>query len=200
MKARVFFLSLIIIFTFKVLQAQEDSLLTKKTDSLIVNVTDTVSITSEKPHSPRKAALFSALVPGLGQIYNKKYWKLPIFYVPMGLLIYFATEEHQQYLKFRQSVNAKIAIANNPDLIVGDPFGTLSLEVARANRNVSRRNREYLTILTILVYALNIVDAAVDAHLKDFDLSDDLSLNLEPAMFNFQAQQAIGVTLTLSFK
>lgn len=206
MKIQSFFLSLVIVFFMpNFISAQVDSLLVVENgDSLLINTMDTTSILVEKQHSPRKAALLSALVPGLGQIYNKKYWKLPIFYVPMGLLIYFANEERLQYLKFRKSVNAQLTLVNDPTLSiddVDDPFGgVLSLDVARANRNISRRNQEYLTILTILVYTLNIVDAAVDAHLKDFDLTDDLSLNLKPTMFDFQAQQTFGISLTLSFK
>ncbi len=127
-------------------------------------------------HSPAKATLFSAVLPGMGQAYNKKYWKIPILYAGAGVLGYFIYFNNQRHLAFKDSYYAKVY---NYDTKL-DPFPRLSLESVTLNKNYFQRNRDFLVIISVLVYGLNLVDANVDAHLKDFDLSDNLSLKLEP--------------------
>ncbi len=144
-------------------------------------------------HSPAKATLFSAILPGLGQAYNKKYWKIPILYAGAGVLGYFIYFNNQRHLEFKDSYYAKVYNYG----ITSDPYPRLSLESVTLNKNYFQRNRDFLVIISTLVYGLNLVDANVDAHLNDFDLSDNLSLKLEP--FSDTQNNAFGMQVRLSF-
>lgn len=148
---------------------------------------------------PGRAALYSALVPGLGQAYNKKYWKLPIVYGGLGALGYLVVTNHQDYTEFR---DAFLARGSSDTLSAFDTDRTrrYTRSQLRVIRDGYRRNRDMSIIVTIVVYGLNIVDAYVDAHFLDYDLSDDLSLRVSPNVMRVQATayQAPGVSLTFS--
>lgn len=145
---------------------------------------DTVVIDMVAPdHSPRKAALFSAALPGLGQVYNKKYWKVPIIYGGFMIMGYLVIWNNDQYQVYRR---ASIAVqSGQPEQ---SPFANVEdsrFQNIAANRlsnavDEARRNRDYIIILTAALYGLNIMDAIVDAHLIEFDVNPDLSFNLEP--------------------
>lgn len=128
--------------------------------------------------NPRKATLLSMALPGLGQAYNGKYWKIPIIYAGMGTTGYLALYNRSEYRKFKAAYQYKVF--NLP----GDPpneYASLyTTDQLRVQRDFYRRNMEFNYILTGLVYVLNILDATVDAHLSAFDISDDLSLQLAP--------------------
>ena len=140
---------------------------------------DTVVIDMVAPgHSPRKAALFSAVLPGLGQIYNGKPWKVPIIYGGFAILGYVIVWSNDSYQLFRR---ARIASQNNQP--AANPLvGTVYDNESTLANNVdnSRQNRDQFIIYTAAWYALNIMDAIVDAHLIEFDVNPDLSLKLEP--------------------
>lgn len=128
--------------------------------------------------NPRKATLLSMALPGLGQAYNGKYWKIPIVYAGLGATGYIALTSRSEYRKFREAYQYKVF--NLP----GDPpneYATLyTADQLRVQRDYYRRNMEFNYILASVVYILNMVDAAVDAHLSAFDINDDLSLQLSP--------------------
>ncbi len=146
---------------------------------------DTTAVIKSKPipnHSPKKAALLS-LVPGVGQIYNKKYWKLPIIYIGYGALAYSFQFNQSEYVKFRN------ALRNNlngvPDQYTNDPRYTAErLEVYYKHYH---RLRDLTVIGGLALYVLNIVDAAVDAHMYTFNVSDDLSMSIHPTLINTAA-------------
>ena len=148
---------------------------------------DTLHVDSiPKKHSPKKASLFSAIVPGAGQIYNKKYWKPPVIYAAFGGLTYLAVENWKTYQEFKEAFRIrndndpnsfdKYDI-DNPDFSGKDAFSYDGLNQAK---NDYRRYFELTVIGITLVYILNVVDAAVDAHLFYFDVNDDLSLQFTP--------------------
>ena len=124
---------------------------------------------------PARASLYSALLPGLGQAYNGDYWKIPIFYGGLALCGYCWGMNQQQYKRYK---NLYIEAAS-PD---SSYEGRLTLENIKWYRDSYRRYRDYSIIATALVYALNIVDANVFAHFNNFDISDDITLNVEPAV------------------
>ena len=124
---------------------------------------------------PARASLYSALLPGLGQAYNGDYWKIPIFYGGLALCGYCWGMNQQQYKRYK---NLYIEAAS-PD---SSYEGHLTLENIKWYRDSYRRYRDYSIIATALVYALNIVDANVFAHFNNFDISDDITLNVEPAV------------------
>ncbi len=131
------------------------------------------------PHSANKAALFSAVLPGAGQAYNRKYWKIPVVYAGFGTLIYFIHSNHTEYVKFRDAYSFKAAATPDSSLYneYADRYPLASL---LEGRDYYRRNRDLTYILTSVWYLLNVVDAAVDAHLFDYDISDNLSLSWKP--------------------
>lgn len=164
------------IITFVVLLATSTNIkaqLTKK-EAL---PSDTLKIELDKPHSPNKAALFSAIVPGLGQAYNKKYWKIPIVYATIGTTLYFGISNNKSLKQYKAAY--RLRLDNDPNTV--DEFdGLLSDTGLEGNIDFHQRNRDLSFILAGLFYVLNIVDAAVDAHLFHFPKNDNLSFNLQP--------------------
>jgi hypothetical protein len=148
-----------------------------------------------KEHSPTRAALFSAAIPGLGQAYNKKYWKIPIVWGGFVAFGYFINWHNDQYQFYRK--NLIYAIAQDPDY----PNETnLDPATLRSARDYYRRNRDQLAIYGILFYMLQIVDAHVDAHLIEFDVNQDLSLRIQPDVVPVQYSNAnVGLSLKLTF-
>lgn len=139
-----------------------------------------ISVTDlDEGHSPRKAAKYSAMLPGLGQYYNRKYWKIPILYAGGGLLFYFIRDNNQAYKRYRNALEIR-RDTNNMELdqYVGI-YNSTQLQTLRDGR---RRDRDFTVILSVLAYIINILDAYVDAHLMEFDMSDDLTLKIQPAL------------------
>jgi len=139
-------------------------------------------------HSPRKAAIRSAIIPGWGQIYNKKYWKLPLVAAGIGIPAWLVYYNQEWYNRTRTAV--KVAAAGNNLPVFLDQVDPQLLPLVKSGsvnslinyRNEFRRNRDYAILVGLLLWGLNVVDATVDAHLKDFDVSDDLSLRVQPAI------------------
>lgn len=146
-------------------------------DSL--NISDTIKVKPAKIHSPTKATLFSTVIPGLGQAYNKKYWKVPIIYAGIGTSLYFAIANHKNFREFKTAYGLRI----DGDVSTIDEYdGVLSEAGIKANMDYHQRNKDLLYIISGLIYVLNIVDAAVDAHLFNFPKNDNLSFNLQPSL------------------
>lgn len=136
------------------------------------------SIDSLVHHSPKKAAVKSACLPGLGQAYNQKYWKIPVAYALMGGAIYFHLDQKKNYQVVQQNYQAKWYYDQNkstqPQLI--DPFPGQSLSEISQEKLQLKNSKDLGIILLVLAYGLQIADATVDAHLFEFNVSDDLSL------------------------
>jgi hypothetical protein len=141
----------------------------------------------------RKAALYSFGFPGLGQIYNRKYWKLPIVYGMIGAGLYFTATNGKELRRYNAALELRLGDG-------GDEFeGILSDSELTFRRNSFRRNTELASILTALAYGLNIIDAVVDAHLFEFDISDDLSFRWQPNFLTGNNKAIPGIQLSLSF-
>lgn len=136
-------------------------------------------------HSPKKATLLSTFLPGAGQFYNKKYWKMPVIYVAGGAAIYGIVFYSKEYNNFRQAYKDRLATGFNDDPYYNQ-FQTPTLQ---SYRDYYRYYRDLSYIALGAVYVLQIVDAAVDAHFFDFKITDDLSLNVQPLM-NFHSPVA----------
>ncbi len=168
------------------------------TNDVVVN-NDIEHTTFHEP-SPGRAAMLSATFPGLGQLYNQKYWKVPIIYAGFGTLAYFIDFNNSNYRKWREAWIARVD--GNPNTV--DDFPIYSdAELERA-MNFYRRNLEITYVLTAALYLLNILDASVDAHLMAFDVGEDLTMGLHPAAFpsaggSGQAGHQTGLTLRLRF-
>ena len=127
------------------------------------------------PLSPSRAAFYSAVLPGLGQAYNKKYWKIPIVYAAIGTGVYFVVDNQQEYLRYQEAY--KLRISGRPDEFdgTGDNPNISEDGLIRA-QEVLKRNRDLALFITIGLYALNIIEANVDAHLDDRAFSRNLSV------------------------
>ena len=149
-------------------------------------------------HNPKKAILLSAVLPGAGQIYNKKYWKAPIVWAGIGVCGYFIRNNHLLYSDY------KSALIQRADTSIKEPdkyLGVYSSDQLITLQDQYRQSRDLLIIVTTLVYVLNVVDALVDAHLFSFDVSDDLSLQINPySNFDYNNKLQAGLTLKLRFK
>ena len=145
------------------------------------------------PKDPKKATMLSALLPGAGQVYNGKTWKVPILYAGILTDVYFIQYNHKRYERFRDALFA---------LDKGEPNQFPSLNRAALVRNVDywRQNRDLTLLLMLGIYALNLVDANVDAHLSGFDISEDLTLKIAPQIGTLSASSTTGLSFTLQFK
>ena len=154
----------------------------QQTPSLPKNVNKYDS--AQATHSPRKAAIRSAILPGLGQIYNKKYWKLPLVYGALGasgaVFVYNITNYKDTRFAYRVKYNMRV---NGTDSLLFNSIKSnlqpLPEESLRYYRDQFRRDIDYSVLFFLLLWGLNVVDATVDAHLKTFDVGPDLSLQFK---------------------
>jgi len=168
--------------------------------------------------SPKKASIYAALFPGLGQIYNKKYWKLPIVYGGYAGLIYILGWNNNQYKDYFQgyriisqytsAASMKPAerefldnLIKNPSISLDNPstFTYISGQL-QTGKDYYRRNRDLTIIGIAALHVLSIIDASVDANLFDFDISDDLSMRIQPLPLYLGNQNMVmGFNLSINF-
>jgi len=157
---------------------------------------DTIKVKTITPyHSPKKAAIYSAILPGAGQFYNKKYWKMPIIYAGAVGLTYSFQFNQSHYVKYRNALRDRLN--GNPD----DYLGIYSEDQLSTLYQYYHRYRDLTVIGGLVLYVLNIVDAAVDAHLYTFNVSDDLSFNIQPTLINTYSKSnyTTGISLNIKF-
>lgn len=206
--SRIIILSLLF-FSVQVFAQESDSLQTSVTDTIEFKM-DTIAIETPRsfwnddPHSPTKAALLS-LVPGMGQAYNKKYWKIPIVYAGLGVAGYAIWFNAHYYNEIKDAylIRTDGDSTTTDDYVVTIPSETSLLQYAE----YYKKNLDLSVVIFSAVYILNIVDAVVDAHLFSFDISDDLSLQLKPyynlplyASNDFRNSNAYGVKFKFTIK
>ncbi|MEI7981952.1 MAG: DUF5683 domain-containing protein [Bacteroidota bacterium] len=153
----------------------------------------------EKRHSPTKATIMSACLPGLGQVYNKKYWKVPIVYAGIGVLTYFIYTNADEYMNYKCAyIESSYGNLNGN---YSDLVNKYSKDELLSSREFYRRNLEISCLLTAVWYALNILDATVDAHLYTFNISEKLTLRIEPTMqpTGISLKPATGIRISLHF-
>lgn len=163
---------------------------------------DTVALTKaekKKVYSgPRRATILSAVLPGLGQAYNKKYWKIPIIYAGLGGLGYMFAVNNKEFNFYRKNL-----IAENDDDDNTKNTTRYSSNDLKILKVTYRKNRDFAAIGLSLIYLFNLIDANVDAHLKTFDVSDDLSIHIDPwqsiLRTNGGYRTASGLSLKLTF-
>ena len=179
-----------------------------------LEIKDSVILKTEvKPFKiiPRQATIKSAIIPGWGQLYNRQYWKLPLVagaFITLGLIANF---NHERYMKYRDFYYIVSPHTEDPSYVppstVAVPYedGVIrDLDVNQLKRlnDGFRRNRDYTYIGMVLAWTFNVVDANVSAHLKTFDVSDDISLKVKPTVDYQPFSQSLvsGITLSFNFK
>lgn len=164
----------------------------------------------EEIHSPKKASLYSAIIPGWGQAYNKKYWKIPVVYIGFGVIGYFINWNNDNYQTSRTAyihltdndltTNDHLNLEAIDGFDLDDPTSVANLAEGLTKRqDYYRRNRDLLFIGMFGFWGLNIIDASVDAHLFNFDVSDDLTMNWQPTMVNINNQVVYCINLNFNF-
>ena len=186
-------------------------------DTIVVvsgRIVDVPEQTSEKFHSPHRASMYAAVIPGLGQIYNKQYWKIPILFGGIGGVAYALSFNSERYSYYRNAYR---------DFIIRDPANKSYLEIIEGtyiteeliystyeqwfrdylnnSRKRFRRYRDMSYAGVVAVYLISIIDASIDAHFYYFDISDDLSFLIKPTYFDLDRYSigAFGLTMRLNF-
>ncbi|MBL7871318.1 MAG: hypothetical protein JNM78_06890 [Cyclobacteriaceae bacterium] len=190
---------LLFAFNLGLSQAESDTIPSGNlSDTLVQNNRPVEKIESyAKQYDPRKAMLYAAVFPGAGQFYNKKYWKIPLVYGGFGAFLYGVNFYQGLNVRFK---NDLYNLINDPSSNGGVSPDNLTTDQLRTIVDRTRRERDFLIILTGFFYILQMVDAHVDAHLKEFDLNPKLQLTVEPVMENnYMMGRSTGLTLKLRF-
>jgi hypothetical protein len=170
-------------------------------DSIVIESQDTVLLKSyAKRYSPRKALLYAAILPGAGQVYTKKYWKLPLVYGGFFAIGYGINFYNKGFKKYKgqlfQNLETGLGADNAPSLQF--PYFTTSQLRTIVDRY--RRQRDFMILLMGGMYLLQMVDAHIDAHLKEFDLNPNLHVSIEPTMEqDILIGRQTGVALIIKF-
>ena len=174
-----------------------------KTDSSAIitkKITDTSNQKKAKVFDPRLATKRSAMVPGWGQIYNKKYWKLPLVYGALGVTAGVFVYNVKNYRLLRLAYIYKTDKDSTNDKNIDPKFKNLSAGALRSYRNSFRQNVDYSVLFFIVFWGLNVADATVDAHLKAFDVNDNLSLQIKQGYSPLANTTGISLVLDIHSK
>jgi hypothetical protein len=158
-----------------------------------------VETTPIDPLSPSRAAFYSAILPGLGQAYNKKYWKIPIVWGAIGTGVYFYVRNDKQFDRLRDAYKRRLAGFTDDEFYGDGSTPQISDDGLIRAQEQFRRNKEVSLLITIGLYALNIIDANVDAHLLQFNVDENLSLRPHYQYNKMENSSDLGVTVNFKF-
>jgi hypothetical protein len=161
----------------------------------IASVADALLVYNRNTHSPVAATILSTVLPGMGQVYNKKYWKVPIVYGGLSTLYFLVNWNNRGYIRFKD------AISKWP---LDEFHGQRTKDELGLYRDIYRKNRDVSFVALVAFYALNVIDANVDANLYDWNVNDDLAVRIEPTIINNFAstvytEPAFGLSCRINF-
>ena len=190
-----FFILLLCLFSafFSFSQKDKDSTSIGLDKELVIIEQETLTRNEIDPLRPSKAAFYSAILPGLGQAYNKKYWKIPLVWGGIGTGIYFYVRNDKQFDRYRDAYKRRLAGFKDDEF-----YESISDDGLIRAQDQFRRNKEVSLLITLGLYALNIIDANVDAHLLQFNVDENLSLS--PHYQYNQMENTSDLGLTVNFK
>jgi len=171
------------------------SYLTNAQKEISILKKDTIA-SSINPLAPAKAGFYSAIVPGLGQAYNKKYWKIPVVYIGLGIGIYSYTWNQKKYHEYRDEYKRRLDGTYNPTHPI---YSGLDNDRLIRAQKFHQRNRDLSALITAGIYILNIVDANVDAHLLQFNVNENLSIAPDIHQNEIDNKFNTGLKLTFNF-
>lgn len=203
---RFWLLLILSIFASQGLKAQDTLLMSPREDTLILkqDLPAPVKVQNiENRHSPKTATLL-ALIPSAGQAYNRKYWKMPIVYAGFGITTYFAITNGNDYRLYRDAYDYKMEVKTNVSEKAKEEAARYTADNLITLRDYYRGNMELSWILTAAWYIVQIIDTNVDAHFFYYDISDELTLHVEPQVntikeYTFGYRNNIGISLKLNF-
>lgn len=147
---------------------------------------------------PKKATIYSAIIPGLGQAYNRRYWKIPLIYAIGGLFTHWTIQNSKRYDEYNRGLNFVQNPDNNTESYVIDGDILYESQLKQGNEEY-KRQRNFNFILLLAIYGLQIVDASVDAHLLKFHNSENF-LSFAPTVINHRNQYSPGLALSLNLR
>lgn len=193
MKNRPHFFLIFFLFIVSIVTAQQDSLTVTPDKKQSKKELKEKDYEEYNALAPSKAAFYSAILPGLGQAYNGSYWKIPIVYGGLGTGIYFYLENDKQYDKYRNAY--KNRLAGRPD----EFEGRITTDGLIRAQEFYQKNKEISILVTVGVYILNIIDANVEAHLRQFNVDEDLSVRPNLDFDSLSGKTNYGLTLNFNF-
>jgi hypothetical protein len=164
----------------------------KKTDEVLI-AKDTLKSNDIDPLTPAKAAFYSAILPGLGQAYNKKYWKIPIVYIAIGVPMYYYLDSNQKYNQYRDAYKRRL------EGFTDDEFNYLDETRLISAQKFYQRNRDLSALFVVGFYVLNIIDANVDAALIQFNVNENLSVRPDIYRNDVTYKTNVGLTFNYNF-
>jgi hypothetical protein len=182
---------------------EKDSIKTKLPKEVIIDSTLVIS-KPINPLAPAKAAFYSAILPGLGQAYNKKYWKIPIVIAAIGTGVYFYTSNNKEYNRYRDAYKSRLAGFKNDEFYL-DVNGNqlqeprVTTDGLKRGQEFYRKNKDLSLLITVGIYALNIIDANVDAHLMQYNIDENLTLTPHYQLNEIDGKGQTGLTLNFKF-
>lgn len=159
----------------------------------------TLTLQPIDPLRPSKAAFYSAILPGLGQAYNKKYWKVPLVWGAIGAGVYFYVRNDRQFDRYRDAYKRRLAGFTDDEFFGEGDTPLISNDGLIRAQQQFRRNKEVSLLITLGLYALNIIDANVDAHLMQFNVDENLSLSPHFQYNEMENSSDLGLTLNFKF-
>jgi hypothetical protein len=195
MRQIVLFLFLLIGITVRAHAQKSDAAVKPAAADTAVAKKDAVKAKPE--HSPRKAIIRSAIIPGWGQAYNKKYWKIPIVYGALGTAAGFFIYNRKEYIDARDAYRNFMDGDNTNNNLIKPKFRPVDPEAVRQYRIAVRQYVDYSVLAFVILWGLNVVDATVDGHLKAFEVTDNLSLHINPSYSPQTRQANLGFVLKL---
>jgi len=179
--------------------AQESDSLSVKKEEVIAAKDTTLIKEPYDPLTPSKAAFYSAVLPGLGQAYNKKYWKIPIIYAGMAAGVYFHIQNDKEYDRFRNAYKRRLAGFTDDEFYGEGTSPLVSTDRLIDAQKSAQRNKDLSIVMTLVFYLVNVIDANVDAHLRQYNVNDDLSLrpNIELDPIHTQANYSLSLKFNL---
>lgn len=151
-----------------------------KTDSITVKKTKPIDTAAMRKFNPHKATLYSTFLPGLGQAYNKKYWKIPIVYAALGITTERFFTNQKEYNRIKRAYTYLTDNDPSNDVLIDPDLQRLDKNALSFYRRQFRKNMDYSVLFFVIFWGLNVADATVDAHLKYFDVNDNLSFKIKP--------------------
>jgi hypothetical protein len=189
--------ALVFFMVTTIVVAQKDTLQIKTNQD--TNVKTKKDYKEYNPLAPAKAAFYSAILPGLGQAYNGKYWKIPIAYAGLGVGIYFYLDNDKQYDRYRNAYKRRLAGFKDDEFYVNPSSPRVTTDGLIRAQKFYQRNKEVSLLVTAGIYILNIIDANVDAHLQQFNVNEDLSFKPAFNFDEFSGKTRYGLSLNLNF-
>jgi hypothetical protein len=193
-------LNIVFLLLTAIIFAQKADSLTVKEEGILIIKDSLTYGENYDPLAPQRAAFYSAVVPGLGQAYNKKYWKIPIIYAGMATGVYFYLQNDKDYDRFRNAYKRRLAGFTDDEFYGDNQDPIISNQRLIDAQKTAQKNKDVSIIVSIAFYLLNIIDANVDSHFRQFNVSDDLTLKPKLDFNPVNAQSNYGLSFTYRLK